>query len=596
MVQDVWRRVAEDYAPFSVDVTTQDPPAATLLRANAGDQVYGVRALISPSTAAETNICGAGGCGGVAYLNVFDDATFTPQFQAFYQPAWVFPQSLGPGSPLATKYIAEATSHEVGHNLSLNHDGTNVLGYYAGHANWAPIMGVGYDEPVVQWSKGEYTNANNTGEDDVAIISQARHAPYRTDEAGGTFGTAAAFGVGPAYITTRTDVDVYALGTCTGPVTLAANPVAVSPNLDIQLRMLDSVGAQVAINDPPSGQSTDDVATGMNAAIALTPPTGTYFLEVDGIGTGAPTTAYNDYGSIGAYTLAQTGCGGPPGNVAPNVTLDPVDQTVPVGGTATFTSAATGTPAPTVQWQVDNGGGFANIAGATNPTLNVPSVTLAMNGYDYQAVWTNVAGTDTSNPANLTVVNGVAPVVTLNPVSQTKLVGQSVTFTAAASGTPTPTVQWQVDTGGGFNNLAGATNTTLTIPSVTLAMNGNKYRAVFTNVAGTATTTAATLTVLAAVCDETARGSLPGTGAQQIPVQFTTVPGQLDGCLTGPAAADFDLILQYQARTGWVSVASSAGPTSTETVIYNATQAGKYRWVVYSFSGSGSYTLKYGRP
>jgi len=89
------------------------------------------------------------------------------------------------------------------------------------------------------------------------------------------------------------------------------------------------------------------------------------------------------------------------------------------------------------------------------------------------------------------------PVVTTNPVNQTANVGSSVTFTAAASGTPAPTVQWQVSVGGGaFSNVPNATSTTLTF-ATTFSQNGNKYQAVFTNSVGTATTTAATLTVTA---------------------------------------------------------------------------------------------------
>ena len=46
----------------------------------------------------------------------------------------------------------EAASHEAGHNLGLSHDGTRKTGYYAGHGDWAPIMGVGYYREVSQWS------------------------------------------------------------------------------------------------------------------------------------------------------------------------------------------------------------------------------------------------------------------------------------------------------------------------------------------------------------------------------------------------------------------------------------------------------------
>ena len=53
-IQSIWQRVSEDYSPFDVDVTTADPGLAGIERANAGDAVYGTRALISPSNPAET--------------------------------------------------------------------------------------------------------------------------------------------------------------------------------------------------------------------------------------------------------------------------------------------------------------------------------------------------------------------------------------------------------------------------------------------------------------------------------------------------------------------------------------------------------------
>jgi YDG domain/MBG domain (YGX type) len=90
------------------------------------------------------------------------------------------------------------------------------------------------------------------------------------------------------------------------------------------------------------------------------------------------------------------------------------------------------------------------------------------------------------------------PSVTTNPTSQTVTYGAaSAIFTAAASGSPAPTVQWQVNTGSGFTNIGGATSTTLTISNPTVAMSGYQYQAVFTNscTPGTATSTAATLTV-----------------------------------------------------------------------------------------------------
>ncbi len=93
----------------------------------------------------------------------------------------------------------------------------------------------------------------------------------------------------------------------------------------------------------------------------------------------------------------------------------------------------------------------------------------------------------------LDVVNGTGPVMTAptvktNPASQTVNAGQTVSLTAAALGSPPPTVQWQIsdDSGKTFADVSRATSTSLSLP-VTPAMNGDEFRAVFTNAAGQAT-------------------------------------------------------------------------------------------------------------
>ncbi|MGJ3648708.1 putative Ig domain-containing protein [Sphingomonas sp. GlSt437] len=109
----------------------------------------------------------------------------------------------------------------------------------------------------------------------------------------------------------------------------------------------------------------------------------------------------------------------------------------------------------------------------------------------------NVSATSGSASANFSVTNIAAPTVTTNPTNQSVNEGSTATFTAAASGSPTPTVQWQQSTNGGstFTDISGATSTTLTLNSVSYSQNNYQYRAVFTNSANSATTTAATLTV-----------------------------------------------------------------------------------------------------
>jgi hypothetical protein len=94
----------------------------------------------------------------------------------------------------------------------------------------------------------------------------------------------------------------------------------------------------------------------------------------------------------------------------------------------------------------------------------------------------------------------IAPAITTQPVGATVLYGQTVTLTAAASGSPTPSVQWQVSPNGGaaWENLPGATLSTYTFvvaDGQAGSLAGDEYRAVFTNVAGSAASAAATFLI-----------------------------------------------------------------------------------------------------
>lgn len=214
---------------------------------------------------------------------------------------------------------------------------------------------------------------------------------------------------------------------------------------------------------------------------------------------------------IGAFEVVPATS--PPGNAA-----TPADVTINAGGNASFSSTATGAPAPTGQWQLSTDGGstFNNISnggvysGATSGTLSVTGGLAPMNGYEYQDVFTNGTGTATSDPATLTV--DFAPSVMTQPINDTINAAANASFTVAATANPRPTVQWQLSTDGGatFNNLTntgtytGAATDTLSLTGATPADNGYEYRAIFSNTlfgAGSpssATTSAAKLTVNAA--------------------------------------------------------------------------------------------------
>ena len=93
----------------------------------------------------------------------------------------------------------------------------------------------------------------------------------------------------------------------------------------------------------------------------------------------------------------------------PAVTTHPINVTVTAGELASFTAAASGEPAPTVQWQVstDSGTTWTDVTGATAGTYSFIA-TIADQGKQFRAVFTNSAGTAATNPATLTVNAGGA--------------------------------------------------------------------------------------------------------------------------------------------------------------------------------------------
>ena len=125
-------------------------------------------------------------------------------------------------------------------------------------------------------------------------------------------------------------------------------------------------------------------------------------------------------------------------DVAPSITTNPTSQSGFAGQDATFSAAASGFPIPTVQWEVSTDGGatFSAVSGTTSDTLTIAGTTLADNGNEYEAVFTNVAGSATTNAATLTVAPTTAPAVTTQPSSQTVPLDTNVTFSAAAGGAP----------------------------------------------------------------------------------------------------------------------------------------------------------------
>ena len=199
-----------------------------------------------------------------------------------------------------------------------------------------------------------------------------------------------------------------------------------------------------------------------------------------------------------------------PTRTAPVVTEQPNDETVTAGGPARFSANSSGSPTPTVQWQVSTDQGHswvdllngpqpdrATVSGATTDTLTISATSTDESTYRFRAVFSNSLGQTDSNGATLTVNQQPSlPVVTEQPNDETVTAGGPASFTSSSSGGPTPTVQWQLSTDGGtsWSDLAngqldgsavsGATTDTLTISTTSTEESTYQFRAVFSNSLG----------------------------------------------------------------------------------------------------------------
>ena len=117
----------------------------------------------------------------------------------------------------------------------------------------------------------------------------------------------------------------------------------------------------------------------------------------------------------------------------PSIGKQPQNVSVKAGEQATFTVAATGTDLK-YQWQIDrnDGKGFADIAGADRASYTTSAVDKNCNGYKYQCVISNSAGSVTTNAATLTVTESTTP--SPDPVSYKILDGANSSWTENTDG------------------------------------------------------------------------------------------------------------------------------------------------------------------
>ena len=425
-IAEIWHRVAEDYAAFDIDVTTEAP-------ASFGPHTG--RVLITSKTDANGQAMPYNSAGGVAYVGVWGFSSYA----SYYSPALVYYNNLASG----TTYIAEASAHEFGHNLGLSHDGTSSATYYAGHGSgstsWAPIMGNSYYNNVTQWSKGEYPGANNT-QDDIAVITSQLY--LIGDDHGDTLNAATPLAVdgsgqilvsnpetdphnfypeNKGVIDSATDQDVFSFNAAAGQVDLVVNPAwdafyrtsKRGANLDIQARLLDASGVTLATSDP---------ALDTYASISASVPGGTYYLAISGVGS----SNYSDYASMGQYFVT-------------GVVPVPSDTNIPP--TANFGFGCMDLSCSFTDSSSDSDGSIASRTWAfgdgTTSTAQSPSHTYASAGtYSVQLAVSDDDGAVATSSQTITVAgsedNEVPVVIITSPAANAEISG-NVTLSAYAT-------------------------------------------------------------------------------------------------------------------------------------------------------------------
>jgi uncharacterized repeat protein (TIGR02543 family) len=286
---------------------------------------------------------------------------------------------------------------------------------------------------------------------------------------------------------------------------------------------------------------------------------------------------------------------------SPGITLTPADGlvTTETGGTDTFTVVLNSQPTADVTIGLsssDTTEGTVSPASLTFTTANwnTPQ-TVTITGVDDDlsdgdipySITASASSADLSyhgmmGSANVTNtdVEGTAPVVSADPVNRSITYGDNTSFSAAATGIPSPTVQWQVSTDGGssFANISdgsvysGTTATTLNLTRPPVSYSGFQYRAVFSNgFAPEATTSAAALNVTALnitgsfTADNKAYDG--ATGAAVLSRSLTGVlPGDVVSLVGGTAA-----FADKNVGTGKTVTLTGATLSGTDTGNYNLT-------------------------
>ncbi|MCX6317259.1 MAG: T9SS type A sorting domain-containing protein [Bacteroidetes bacterium] len=289
-INEIFGRVAQDYSPFTVNVTTDS------LKFYAAPADKRMRMIITVTSD------WFGAAGGVAFVGSFTWGDDTPCF--------VFSQLLN----FNIKNISEAVSHELGHTLGLFHQSvydvncTKVSEYNYGlgsaETGWAPIMGVGYYQNMTQWHSGPNPYGCTNIQNDLDVITNTAngitlkaddHTAVTTTATPITISGSSLTGIGQ--IEKNDDKDVFKLQLTQAKHTL----INIIPgnvggsnsgsNLDIKAELLNAAGTVIKEYNP---------TTQLSASVDTILNPGTYYLRISSVGN----SYSSGYGSLGTYAIS----------------------------------------------------------------------------------------------------------------------------------------------------------------------------------------------------------------------------------------------------------------------------------------------------
>jgi hypothetical protein len=267
-IHEIWSVVAEDYAPFDINVTTVDPDPGRLHP----DLPY-LRVIMSGGS----DVRDGKDQGGFADIGGYKDEN-EPNV------AFVFLKEKDTGLDRSVRFLADAASHEAGHSFGLDHyeGGT-------GDEGKAPIM---EDDGAHPARRGTWW-----GDDMDQLVGHGNGFGYRADDHANGISGASSFvltntgPLGRGVIEKTTDVDTFRFVTGGGDLSITVKGASLgtrgsATNLDAVVRLLNASGGVIAESDDPIT---------LFARVETSVPAGTYYVQV---------ASHGEQGDVGQYTVS----------------------------------------------------------------------------------------------------------------------------------------------------------------------------------------------------------------------------------------------------------------------------------------------------